>query len=100
LGRRLWDESVETPGQPDARETEFVVAAFERILSRAPSAAELAACRAFLRQQVELYRESAAKAPLAAAAQGAVVASTEPQQRACESLVHVLFNHNDFVTIR
>ena len=26
--------------------------------------------------------------------------STDPRQRAREGLIHVLFNHNDFVTVR
>ena len=30
----------------------------------------------------------------------AVPAAADPRQRAREGLVHVLFNHNDFVTIR
>ena len=58
----------------------FVVAVFERILSRTPTTNEIEACSQFLSKQAEL--ESSANA------------------RARESLVRALFNHNDFVTIR
>jgi hypothetical protein len=61
----------------DCREPEaFVRQAYLRVLARRPSAAEMEACRAFLSD------------PAIAAA------------RARENLVGVLFNHNDFVTVR
>ena len=52
--------------------------AFVRILSRHPASAELKLCSEFLEAQTNRYSA----------------------QRARESLVAVLFNHNDFVTIR
>lgn len=52
----------------------FIIAAFERILSRTPTASEINACSQFL---------------------------TEPaNSRQRESLIRALLNHNDFVTIR
>jgi hypothetical protein len=57
----------------------FVTAAFERLLGRAPTAAELAASTQFVAEQQGHYNSEA---------------------RARQSLVHVLVNHNDFVTIR
>jgi len=68
-------------------ETGFVTAAFEHVLSRPPTGAEAARCREFLEQQVELYRREEP-------------AGQDPVRRAGESLVRVLFNHHDFVTIR
>jgi len=56
----------------------FISAAYEQILNRDPTNEELAACRDFLAKQSE----------------------TAKADSALESLVHVLFNHNDFVTIR
>lgn len=53
----------------------FAAAAFERVLARQPSAAELEACAAFLRNSSE-------------------------QEKRRENLALVLFNHNDFVTVR
>jgi hypothetical protein len=67
-------------------ERTFIVAAFEQVLSRTPSAAETAAASKFLANQQALYRESAAAGDAA--------------QRSRESLVHVLLNHHDFVTVR
>jgi hypothetical protein len=78
----------------------FIRAAFVTILCRECTAEELAACRDFLATQAKLLAQPdklqdfqsklSAKIPPAAAA----------VQRARENLVHVLFNHNDFVTVR
>ena len=63
----------------------FVVAAYEQILSRPPSEEELTRCLEFLeRQQSTLAGES----------------PEEAERRASESLVRVLFSHNDFIGIR
>lgn len=59
---------------PPPTDEGFIIAVFERILSRTPTTAELAACSQFLTEPAN------------------------PRQR--ESLVRVLLNHNDFVTIR
>ena len=59
---------------PEADDGAFVAAAFRQILNRPPTADESRECEAFL--------ESATSAT------------------AHERLAHVLFNHNDFVTIR
>jgi hypothetical protein len=67
-------------------EEDFVTAAFEQVLSRSPSPAEAAAAGKFLANQQALYLESAASGDLV--------------QRSRESLVHVLLNHHDFVTVR
>jgi hypothetical protein len=56
----------------------FAGRAFERILARHPKPEELKLCRDFLEQRT---RSSSA-------------------ERAREQLVTVLFNHNDFVTVR
>ena len=66
-------------------ETRLVTLAFERILSRNPTARELELCRRFLSEQQALLTEQ--KDPQA-------------EQHARESLLRALFNHNDFVTIR
>jgi hypothetical protein len=79
--------------------TAFVTAAFERVLARPPSRAELAECLAFLDEQA---RRLAAPAPGAATADPKDTSrpAADPALRARENLVLVLFNHNDFVTIR
>jgi hypothetical protein len=63
----------------------FVTAAFERLLSRPPTEEESTECLTYLKRRSE---------------QKATPPSTDSAQRARESLVHVLMNHNDFVTIR
>lgn len=63
---------AETMIEPNAEH--FVIAVFERILSRTPTRSEIAECSRFLTEP------------------------TNPRQR--ESLVRALLNHNDFVTIR
>jgi hypothetical protein len=63
----------------------FVVEMFERVLTRQPTETELRLCvEAIEQHRVMLTSEGVA----------------QPLQAACESLVRVLFNHNDFVTIR
>ncbi len=76
----------------------FTVAAFDRVLSRPPTADETAECVAFLREQTRRHAEAKA-APAQPDADGAAPAS-DPALRARENLVQVLFNHNDFVTVR
>jgi hypothetical protein len=72
----------------------FIVAAFEHLLSRAPTREEKATCAAFLLKQAELFRNT--KRP--ATTPGGP--SPDPVLRARESLIRVLYNHNDFVTVR
>jgi hypothetical protein len=66
----------------------FIVAAFERVLSRPPTSEEQAECRRFLQQREKRYTD------------GKYQASLDARAKARESLVHVLLNHNDFVTVR
>jgi len=63
----------------------FTVAAFEQILSRPPTSEETAESVAFLRNRAE---------------RNGTTSSIDSSQRARESLVHVLMNHNDFLTVR
>ncbi len=84
----------------DASNAAFVIAAFEQILSRPPTEAERAACEKFLTDQALKFAAADKLTPFAAGPAAAVKPSADPHQRARENLVHVLFNHNDFVTIR
>ncbi|HEV3238068.1 MAG TPA: hypothetical protein VGZ25_13850, partial [Gemmataceae bacterium] len=77
----------------------FIRAAFERILTRKPTAQELADCMSFLEERTISYTNE--KAQIAntndpECKQPAIV----PALRAKENLVHVLLNHHDFVTIK
>jgi mono/diheme cytochrome c family protein len=68
-------------GAPASDNAAFITAAFEQILTRPPSRAELAECEAFLTQQ-------------------STAVPKDGEARARESLVRALLNQNDFVTIR
>jgi hypothetical protein len=86
LAGQLWSRcrSGATPEQS------FVEEAFLTILCRRPAKDELTECRAFLGSQARLLRD----APKAG------TTPVDPDQRAREDLIHVLLNHNDFVTVR
>lgn len=78
----------------------FVTAGFEQVLSRPPTEQELAACRKFLRDQAALLAQRKKLSASLGAPASPVPPAADPLQRAREGLVHVLMNHNDFVTIR
>jgi len=78
----------------------FIAAAFERVLGRPPSAAEQTASEEFLRDQTTLHRDPAGLEVYKTGQEPAVKPATDPSARARENLVHVLFNHNEFVTVR
>jgi hypothetical protein len=79
---------------------EFVANAFERILGREPSKEEEAESLKYLRQQARLLTDPKKLTRFEWGTPGEVPPSTDPSLRARESLVHVLFNRNEFVTIR
>ena len=79
----------------------FIQHAFETILSRQPTTNEMAACQSFLSQNsLLLSQPTSLKTFPAGKEEPTVAASTDIHQRARENLIHVLFNHNEFVTIR
>ena len=81
-------------------EADFVTAAFEQVLSRPPTDAERATCEAFLKDQAARLAEPTKLSAFSIGDKPSVLPSEDPAQRARENLVHVLLNHNDFVTIR
>jgi hypothetical protein len=78
----------------------FVIAAFEQVLGRPPTAEERTRCLRFLSEQATLLQDPAKLTAFPPGPDGVVPPAADPAQRARENLVHVLFNHNDFVTIR
>jgi hypothetical protein len=78
----------------------FITVAFEWILGRTPTAEESARCLQFLKDQELLYAGPTRLTPFPPGPTEVVSPAADPAQRAREDLVHVLFNHNDFVTIR
>jgi hypothetical protein len=81
--------------------TRFVGAAFERVLARPATAAEIDACLSFLQDQSRLFQQDSARLPASTSdtADG-TKPSADATVRARENLVHALMNHNDFVTVR
>jgi hypothetical protein len=97
LAETLTKEVGETADESTNRK--FITIAFEQILSRPPAQSEIAACEAFLTKHAALVQQQKRNA-FPASGKGVRAASSDPHQRARENLVHVLFSHNDFVTIR
>jgi hypothetical protein len=92
LARRLSDSEQTDSG--------FVTAAFEQVLSRPPTVEEQARCARFLRAQARLLANPAHLTPFPRGPDAVAAPANDPGQRAREDLIQVLFNHNDFVTIR
>ena len=91
---------AETAAEASAGADEaFVTAAFETILTRPPSEQERDACVAFLKTHVKLLGRGKLTT-FAGAAANVKLSEADRQRRARESFVHVLLNHNDFVTVR
>ena len=78
----------------------FVEAAFEAVLNRPPSSGERDDASTFLVQQAHLLSDPSKLKPFETGVATPLKPSKDPAQRARENLVHVLFNLNEFVTIR
>ncbi|HUG18076.1 MAG TPA: DUF1553 domain-containing protein, partial [Planctomycetaceae bacterium] len=78
----------------------FVTAVFERILTRPPTSDERERCILFLQEHPQQFAAGVEQSKFPATSVAQLAPSTDPQLRARENLVHVLFSHNDFVTIR
>jgi hypothetical protein len=96
LTKKLSD-AVAKDAQP---EQAFIQLAFRQILNRTPTEVELNECRAFLGSQATLLQGADKLTATTDGAKPTVEPSPDPIYRARENLTLVLFNHNDFVTIR
>ena len=97
LARVLVDR-LDTKAENPIRE--FIVLAFERVLSRSPSPEELDVCRDFLSRQQRLLADPTELRGFTGKSTAQIAPSPDPAVRARENLVNILFNHNDFVTVR
>ena len=88
------------PATDAATHAAFITAAFEQVLCRPPTDDERGTCQQFLAEQAARLGDASKLTPFAAGDASPVPPSSDPHQRARENLVHVLINHNDFVTIR
>jgi len=95
LTRKLSDVAAKSP---DANRA-FVRLAYEHVLSREPTMAELTECELFVRSQAEMFQHGAKLTVIAGGPKASVPAAGDPIQRARENLTLVLYNHNDFVTV-
>jgi hypothetical protein len=98
--RKLAADLGKEVGSDEAANSAFLVNAFEQVLSRPPTDEEKAACVRFLADQTKRLKDASSLTAFSSGEAGATKPSADPAQRAREDLVHVLLNHNDFVTIR
>jgi len=88
---RSWREQNPTDARQSAEpladriDDLFIVAMFQRILTRGPTQEELRICRDAMTRQRQLASDAQDMDPIA---------------RARESIVRILMNHNDFLTVR
>jgi len=101
LSRRLAAEISRQTGEENSPESlaAFVQASFERILSQRPDDKSLRLSLNFLEKQTKLIEAGGLKA-FSGSLAVQPAASTVAHQRARENFVHVLFCHNEFVTVR
>jgi hypothetical protein len=85
--------------ESSASSDRFIEMVFVRVLCRDPTESELTACRRFLSRHPHSIQESASE-PYPAANPGITAPSSNVRERAMANLIHVLLNHNDFVTVR
>jgi mono/diheme cytochrome c family protein len=97
LAASLWQQSNAQPVGADER---FVGAAFEQVLARSPSAQECTLSLEFLARQAARLADKTQLTAFAGGEAAGVKPADDPAMRAREDFVHVLLNHNDFVTIR
>ena len=69
-------------------------------LTRPETALEVAVAREFLAEQAALFHPTVPRNSSGQAAPAVTAPSLDPDGRARASLIHALFNHNDFVTVR
>ena len=98
LARKLAKEAGEQPTA--AAIAAFIALAFEQVLCRPPTAEEKTECAKFLEAQTLLLADRGRLTAYTGVSAPKVQPAAEPHLRARESLIHVLLNHNEFVTIR
>ena len=79
---------------------DFIDTAFQQLLARKPSDIERSECRQFLEHQSKLLSQPDKLTTFTGGPRTVPPPAVDPKVRARENLVHVLINHNDFVTIR
>lgn len=99
LARNLWQQILASVPEEKNREAAFIDAVYEQLLTRLPKPPEREASLEFIQRQIETY-QAAAVADDKAASGSKNGPSADPALRARESLVHALYNHHDFISVR
>jgi hypothetical protein len=100
LAGQLWSRVItDASDSSENLEERFVALCFRKILCRDPSQAELGECLEFVRSGPARLASTDSLTPFGQSGE-ADQRRDDPQARARASLVHVLFNHNDFVAVR
>lgn len=81
-------------------QTEFTQAAFEQVLSRPASSQDLRISLAFLESREAAYRAKSQQSDQLVEPTDYSVSAADPGLHARENLIHALFNHHEFVTIK
>jgi len=81
------------------KDEEFIDALFIKTLTREPSEEEIATCSEFLTAQEQRLSQKDKLTAFHAGKQKTTLPQ-DPRLRARANLVHVLMNHNDFITVR
>lgn len=97
IAAEVWPSDLPSTIAADAK---VVRALFERILGRQASDSELDVCLKFLASQTKLLQSEKSLDLVPGSSESQTEPASSAQQRARENLVHVLINHNDFVTLR
>ena len=93
LAARLSREQSDTEG--------FIQTAFEQVLSRPATQAERQICRGFLAARESVYESQRSPTAVNGQTAGSPNAPAgDPRLHARENLIHSLFNHHDFVTVK
>jgi hypothetical protein len=100
LARLIAGELDGEPGTGDCFDRAYVARAFERVLGRAPTAEESEECVRYLAAGARRLADRSRLTPFPTGPDPTIPPASDPAHRARESLVHVLLNHHDFVTIR
>ena len=95
--RRLATTLSSHPVQDDK---EFIHAAYIHLLTRPPTQDETNLCEQFLKLQTKLLSQTDHLTHFTGGPKPMIEPSSDPHQRAREDLVHMLMNHNDFITVR
>jgi Protein of unknown function (DUF1553)/Planctomycete cytochrome C len=84
----------------NAKDDDFIRAAFDTILGAPPTSGELSESQKFLASQSALLAQPERLARFSEVVDTRVPPAADTKTRARENLIHALLNHNEFITVR